>query len=254
MLHQSLQQLGFSDKQIAVYLCVLENGKLSATGISRLTGINRTTVYSVSKELLEKGLIIEDLGGANRYFSALAPEELKNLYKPQEEELKQKQAIIEQTIKELELLPKSKHYSVPKIRFIDEAQMSGFLYKQLPVWIESAKGKDKGWWGFQDASFLEAYKEWVMHHWQVFPKDFENHLLTNKKPIEKEVAKALKDERRQVKYWDKAVTFTATHAVMGDYVLFIVTNEHPYYLVETHDAVMAENLRQMFKGIWEKIA
>lgn len=55
------------------------------------------------------------------------------------------------------------------------------------------------------------------------------------------------------KYWDKSKDFTATHAVLGDYVLFCVTSQHPHYLVETHDAVMAENLRELFKGMWEEI-
>lgn len=254
MLNQYLQQLGFSDKEIAVYLCILENGKLSAASVSRITKINRTTVYSVSKELINKGVIFEDLGGTNHYYSALSTDELRNLYKSQEIELKQKKETIEDAIRELESLPKSKQYSVPKIRFIDELQMNDFLFKQLPVWIESAKkNNDHNWWGFQDVSLLEEYKDWVEYHWKIFPEDFGTRLITNKKQAEKELAEKITSERRQVKYWDKTLYFSATHTVLGDYVLFIVTNQHPHYLVETHDAVMAQNLREMFKGIWEKI-
>jgi sugar-specific transcriptional regulator TrmB len=254
MLNQYLQQLGFSDKEIAVYLCILENGKLSAAAVSRITKINRTTVYSVSKELIKKAVIHEDLGGTNRYYTALPPEELKNLYKAEEEKLNQKKMIIDDTIRELSALPKSKQYSVPKIRFIDELHMNDFLFKQLPVWIESAKKQDDhNWWGFQDATLLEEYKDWIEYHWKIFPEDFGTRLITNDRQAEKELAKKISNEKRQVKYWDKTVNFTATHAVLGDYVLFIVTNQHPYYLVETHDAVMAQNLREMFKGFWEKI-
>lgn len=254
MLNQYLQQLGFGDKEIAVYLCVLENGKLSASAVSRITKINRTTVYSVSKELMKKGVIVEDLGGTNRYYTALPIEELRNIYKIQEDEVVKKKEIVEQAIKELGSLPKSKHYSVPKIRFIDEYQFNDFLYKQLPVWIASAKGQDQNWWGFQDASFIDSHTEWFKYHWQIFPNDYGTRLFTNKKPSEEKFAKHVADdERRQVKYWDKSKEFTATHAVLGDYVLFGVTSQHPYYIVEIHDAVMAENLRKMFKGMWEKI-
>ena len=77
MLNQYLQQLGFGDKEIAIYLCIQENGKLSASDVARITKINRTTVYSVSKELIKKGVIQEDLGGSNRYYTALSPEELR---------------------------------------------------------------------------------------------------------------------------------------------------------------------------------
>lgn len=254
MLDEYLQQLGFTDKEIAVYLCIQENGKLSATDVSRIAKINRTTVYSVSKELIKKGVVIEDLGGTNRYYTALPPEELRTLYKSQEQELEQKKTAIEQAILELQALPRSKQYSVPKIRFIDEPQLADFLIKQLPIWIESArKIEDKNWWGFQDVTLLETYKEWVAYHWEIFPEDFGLRVFTNNKPTEKDIANKLSDDRRQTKYWDKAVDFSATHVVLGDYVLFIVTNQHPHYMVETHDAVMAKNLREMFKGMWEKI-
>jgi sugar-specific transcriptional regulator TrmB len=253
MLNQYLQQLGLGDKEIAVYLCVLERGKLSANDIAKLTKINRTTVYSVSKELIVKGLLHEDLGGVTRYFTAASPSELESFYQAQEAGLQKKKQILGSVITELEAMPKSQQYSVPKIRFIDEDKMNDFMFKQLPVWIESAKSGDKNWWGFQDVSLLEHFGTWIDYHWQVYPADFGTRLITNKKPAEKQLAKKIDTEQRQVKYWDKTVDFSATHAVLGDYVLFIVTNQHPFYLVETHDAVMARNLREMFKGFWEKI-
>lgn len=254
MLNQYLQQIGFSDKEISVYLCVLESGKLSAASISRITKINRTTIYSVVKELINKGLIQEDLGGVNRYYAAMPVEDLHNLYKTEEELLKNKKILVENAIQELSALPKSKKYSVPKIRFIDESHLNDFLYKRLPVWIDSAKTGDKNWWGFQDSSFIEEYPDWFQYHWEVFPNDYGTRLFTNQKSSEEEFARHINNnERRQVKYWDKSKDFTATHAVIGDYTLFCVTSTKPHYLVETHDSVMAENLREMFRGIWKGI-
>jgi predicted transcriptional regulator len=254
MLDQLLRQLGFGDKEIAIYLCILENGKLSAASVARITKINRTTVYSVAKELVAKGVIAEDVGGVNRYYTALPIEDLHGLYKKEENELKQKKVAIEQAIVELASVPKSKHYSVPKIRFIDERHLNDFLFKQLPVWIESAKGKSQNWWGFQDVSLLKEYEEWVTYLWKTMPDDYGMKMFTNKKSEEENLAQQLNIDRREVKYWDKSKDFTATHAVLGDYVLFCVTNQHPHYLVETHDAVMAENLRELFKGMWEEIS
>lgn len=254
MLHEILKQLGFSDKEIAIYLCILERGKATAAVISRITKINRTTIYSITKELLAKGVITEDLGGASRYFTALPPEDLRKLYIQEEETLKRKRNAIEQAITELAMVPKSKQYSVPKIRFIDERHVNDFLYKQLPIWIESAKNRgDKHWWGFQDPTLLEEYREWMEYHWKIFPEDFGMRMFTNKKPAEEAMAARHSPERRQILYWDKAGEFSATHAVMGDYVLFLVSREHPHYLVEINDAVMAENMRQLFKGMWEEI-
>jgi predicted transcriptional regulator len=261
MLEQLLKQLGFTEKEIVVYLCVLEHGKLSAAAVSRITKINRTTVYSVSKELIAKGVLVEDVVSTQRYFSAVSPEELRTLYTKEEEALKTKKQSVEQLITELASVPKNKNYSVPKIRFIDERHVNDFLYKALPTWIESSKklpSDDQNWWGFQDTSFIDAYPEWFKYHWQIFPKDFGTRLFTNKKPSEEEFAKHVaknieSSERRQIKYWARSKDFTATHAVLGDYVLFAITNQHPHYCVEIHDAVMAENIREMFKAMWAEV-
>jgi len=254
MIDDFIRKIGFTDKEIKIYLCVLEHGKLSATDISRIAKVNRTTVYSVCKELISKRVITEDLGsGVNRYYSALPIEDLRLLYISEEKELQAKKSNIEDLIKELALVPKSQNYSIPKIRFVDEANIGNFLNKQLLTWVESAKSTDKNWWGFQDATLLEEYPDWVKYHWEVLPKDFGMKVFTNKKPAEKKMASKDLADRRAVKYWDKSTEFTATHVVLGNYVLFIMTHQHPHYLVEINDTVMAENLRQMFKGIWEKI-
>jgi sugar-specific transcriptional regulator TrmB len=54
MINKLLQNLNFSDKEISVFLTIQESGKLSANDISRITKINRTTIYSVTKELIKK--------------------------------------------------------------------------------------------------------------------------------------------------------------------------------------------------------
>jgi hypothetical protein len=59
---------------------------------------------------------------------------------------------------------------------------------------------------------------------------------------------------RVIKYIDtKKHSFTASNMVLGDYILYIAANEKPYYMIEIHDRVMAHNLRETFKMLWEKI-
>ncbi len=255
MIEEILKELNFGEKEIAIYICVLEHGKLSAATLSRITKINRTTVYSVTKELINKGVITEDIGGSNRYYTALPPEELRNLHNKKQKELEKEGFLVEEAIKKLINIPKNKHYSVPKIVFTEERNLNEVLYKKLPIWIKSAEGKDQNWWGFQDSSFIESHKEWFKYHWEIFPENYGTRLFTNEKTPEKDFAQEInKQDIRKIKYWDKSKEFTATHAVLGDYVLFCVTRQHPYYLVEIHDAVMAENMRQMFKAMWEELS
>jgi len=59
--------------------------------------------------------------------------------------------------------------------------------------------------------------------------------------------------RRKMKFWSDAKQFTASTWVCGDYVIMIVTNQQPHYLVEIYDATFAHNMREVFKGLWKKV-
>ena len=54
-----LQQLGYSEKEVTIYLCVLELQNASAPEISRHSNVPRTYVYDICKKLIEKGLLKE---------------------------------------------------------------------------------------------------------------------------------------------------------------------------------------------------
>jgi len=251
MLKESLKQLGFTDKEIEVYLAVLEQGKTTPANIALITGINRTTVYSIAKDLLEKGVIAEDIAGPRSYLVALPPDDLKNLAKKEERDLQAKKILINQVTSELQNFTKNTKYSIPKISFIYEEDIENFLYKQTPEWNNSTMNKDKTWWGFQDPTFVLHYQKWIDWFWREgSPKDIELKLLSNNTADEQSVAKK-GYERRQIKFWKNSNNFTATTWVAGDYLIMTVTNQHPHYLVQIHDATLAHNMLEMFKGVWE---
>lgn len=246
--------LGLSEKEVRVYVAIVESGKVTAQKISRKTDINRTTVYSILKQLLEKGFIIEDHGGSSRYFMTSGKEQLLEVYRKEVQKVRNKKEIFSELISEIESLPKSTSYSVPKIRFYDEIHLKNALYNQLPKWIESASTEEeRQWWGFQDVSLPEKFKEWFDYHWEIFPDNYGNRLFTNDKGFEKELVKKFSTERRQIKYLPHSHQFTSTQAILGDYVLFVVTSSKPNYMIEIHDRVIAHNLREMFKLLWNKI-
>lgn len=251
MIENLLKQLGFNDKEIKIYLTILEQGKTTPAKISRLTNINRSTVYSISKELLDKGVIVEDLGGSSTYLVALPPEELKSLIKKDERKLENKKALVEEAIVELRSYTKNTKYSIPKITFIYEEDIEDFLYKQAAEWSKSIMSHDSVWWGFQDPSFVEKYSKWIDWFWkETAPKDLLLKLLTNESLLEKEIAKR-GYERRLTKVWKKGKNFTSTTWINGDYLILIMTQQHPHYLVQIHDPSLAHNMREMFKDIWE---
>lgn len=251
MLNETLKKLNFTDKEIEVYLAILQQGKISPTDLAKITNINRTTVYSVVKELVKKGVINEDLGGKSLYLIAKPPQDMKQIVKKEEKKLAEKSLLIDRAIDELKKVASATKYSIPKIVFIAEDDLENYLYKQTPIWNESILKYDGVWWGFQDYNFVKSYERWIDWYWESgSPKEMNLKLLSNK------VAEEIKEKkfpRRKIKFWSKSKDFTSTVWILGDYLVMIVTSQRPYYLVEIHDSTLAHNMREVFKGIWNEL-
>ncbi len=253
MINDLLTKLGFSDKEIQVYLTVLENGKILPAAISSLTNIKRPTVYSIGKELVKRGVITEDIKGAGGYFVALPPERLNTAIENEEKLISEKKKTIKEVIEELDNIPKSKSYSVPKMRFIDEFNVNDFLYKQTPIWDQSMiKSGNPTWWGFMDKTFLlpKERQEWIDWYWKQTPKEIDLKLISNDSDVEKGIRENKNYTRRHLKFWNKDFDFTGSTWIIGDYVVFFMSRNRPNYIVEINDAVYAENMRQVFKNLW----
>ena len=123
MLQDDMQQLGFSEKEIEVYLALLRSGKANPTDVANVTRINRTTVYSVTKSLLEKGAVSEDIGGKTLYLVPTPPEHLLQALAEEQAALDSRKVLAESVIKELARIPSSTQYSIPRIRFIEEGDL-----------------------------------------------------------------------------------------------------------------------------------
>jgi len=249
MLEELLTKLGFNKKQADVYQAVLKYGKTTPAILAEVTKFNRTTVYSVSKELAAMGVIGEDLGGPQLYLVAKPPQELETLIKKGENELEQKREAVKQAVKELQGIAKTAKYPIPKITFVQEEEVENHLYKATPRWDESILQYDGTWWGFQDHSFVRYYEDWIDWYWETGSKP-----QTKLKLLSNEVAEQIKKKkftRRQIRFWKESHNFQATTWILGDYVVMIATNQRPHYLVEIHDAVLAHDMRGVFKGIWK---
>ena len=251
MLENVLNQLGLGEKEQAIYMLILEYGKIAPALLSRLSKINRTTVYSVANELKEKGLIMENLGGKTLYYLPVREDELKKIIEEDREKAKQKEKSIHELQEILKNSPESKTYSVPKIRFVEESDLEQFLYEATPRWYENMLTTDSTWYGFQDHTFVEKFEKWIDWSWDRASQPIKLKLLTNASGIEEKMKSKKYSERRVLKFWNNS-EFTGTQWVVGSYVILIVTKQKPFYLVEIHDSVIAHNMREVFKNVWNK--
>lgn len=249
--HTKLRDLGLNEKEIKLYVTLLKHGKISPTHLSKLTKINRATVYSVAKNLQSKGLIQEDSSGKT-FLTPLPPRQLKQLIERPRQELLSKEKLLKEAIEELSLLAVGKEYAIPSLQFIQEGEIKDFLYNNTLKWQESVIANDGVWWGFQDHSFVEEYEDWIDWTWttpQSKKKEYSARVLSNSSDIEKKLQKKYQEAKREVRPWPHS-NFASTMWIPGDYVVVVMTKKYPHYLFEIHDKILAQNLREIFQKLW----
>jgi predicted transcriptional regulator len=248
MLEHQLSSLGLSEKEIAVYLAVLRQGRVTPTEIAKLTSIQRSTVYSVAKELEEKGLLRIDTTGTVVYLMPPTVETAKRAMEKEENHLLQKRTLLREVMKVTREMQREAPYPLPSVTVITEQELPVYLKRHTPIWNESALQFDKTWWGFQDHTFADQFEEWIDWFWTSVSKEIGLKLFSNQAPIEKKMKKK-GYERREIRFW-KDATFTGTTWVVGEYVIMIVTDRWPMYLIEIHDVTLARNQALVFEKLW----
>lgn len=104
MINKFLQNIGLTDKEIAVYLELLREEKSSVLDLSKKTNILRTSVYPILDNLLEKGLVSEVKVGKKVYFQAEAPERIGSYIESQKIKLEEQSQLANDYIPQLKSL------------------------------------------------------------------------------------------------------------------------------------------------------
>ncbi len=250
-LKQILTQLDFTANETAVYLAIQKHGQIPATELSHITNINRTTVYSVAKALIDRGLIKEEHRGGKRFFIASSPDALGRVVRKEQEKLNKKKELVNTAMKQVQDIERTATVPVPKVQYILGEQIEEFLYRRTPVWNESILASDGSYLGFQEPEFPKRFAAWIDWYWNNAPKMIKLILFSNQ--TEAEIAVANKGyEQRKIIEWKNKKHFTSTLWVMGDYVVLFSLTSKPERLVEIHDAAFAESQREIFRAMLEE--
>lgn len=110
----SLKKIGLADKEIAVYLTLIENGPLSVRELAKISGINRGTSYDVLKSLIEKGLVSYYDKTTRRQFNAESPLRLKEFYHAQLADLEKMNTQLDVIISQLQSRQQLPHKPVTR--------------------------------------------------------------------------------------------------------------------------------------------
>jgi len=86
-IKEELIGFGFKEKEIEVYLALLNQGELTAHQISTLTKINRSTTYVQIQALSSMGLVTSYKRGKKTFFACESPRALQVIFKKRSQEI-----------------------------------------------------------------------------------------------------------------------------------------------------------------------
>lgn len=117
-----LERLGFSEKEVKVYLTLIRLGAQTASVVGRVTGLNRTSVYDLMEALMGRGLVSSSKGKGRTVFQALSPQQLHSYLEREKEEavrrIERQQRLVDDLVPELMSL---EHESTerPRVTFFE---------------------------------------------------------------------------------------------------------------------------------------
>jgi len=251
---EKLIKLNLTDKEIAVYLALLEHGNSTAAEISRYSLLNRTTVYDNLKLLLKKGLAYNFIKKDVKYFTAATPEKLLDII---DKDLQKKQQVKNDLLNILPTLNTLYQTKVAKTKI--QIADSGAGLKELYLnMYRSGKYPEEG---------LE-FASWHIFQ-EVVPKDLrielQNLRLKNKIWVRQVVV-----ENNYTKKWDDPdaaqkrlkkirlipdnwhCNYWANYEIFGDKMIILNLDEKLVQgiMIENHALVSLTKI--MFEALWEK--
>lgn len=118
-LKKGLLQLDLTEKAILCYVALLESGSSSIQDISRLTGVNRVTIYAAIEELKSKRLVFETRKGRRKLLVAESPDGLKNILEEKKNKIGEEEKILENFILPTLKAVDARQENKPQIKFFE---------------------------------------------------------------------------------------------------------------------------------------
>ncbi len=103
-----LKEYGLSEKEIAVYLSLVDLGPSPVRAVAEASQVNRGTTYDILKSLIKQGLVSYYNKSSHQYFTAESPEKLV--------------LAVEQKQKDLETVKNNIESQMPRLKAIFEKQ------------------------------------------------------------------------------------------------------------------------------------
>ena len=238
-MKESLIEFGFDQKQVAVYLFLLQNRDKAAYEIAKGTEIPRTTVYKILEELKKQGFVSSWIKNGVKHFSAESPEILKRT-------LKRKEEMIEKILPEMLTIFKS-DASYPSAKLYEGKEGVKQVFENILDIIKHKKLKQL--YVFSDYHLTEQFPQYFKD-WRVRKNKtgaFTQLIVPFGTPVNEDYSS---NEFRETRVMNKNFPIDGSVDICGSHVAFFSFKEKEVYSITIDSPIISEMLTKFFLYMW----
>ncbi len=237
-----LEDIGLSEKEVAVYLALLQLGEETASRISEIAKLNRITTYTLLKSLQEKGFCSVFEKNKVQYFKPLKPEHIMGLLEEKKDKIKTIVPLLKQKEKTVSEKPEVMLFEGKK----------GILSALNIIINDSKKNKEVlGYGNFTIADRLIEYESIYWRKTRIINKIKMKAVINTKKGTE--VHKEIKDYGKftQIKEL-KELEKTTSYSLISKNYVGIIAGEGELHGVLIKDKAIVEKEKFIFDLLWRQ--
>jgi sugar-specific transcriptional regulator TrmB len=244
-----LKNFGLSEKEIAVYLALIELGPSSVRDISAKSKVNRGTSYDILKSLMDLGIVSYYNKESKQYFIAEPPEKLLSAIDQKKEDLDEVRGHIEQSLPLIKTLFE-KQGGKPTVKLYEGAK--GIKLVLEDVLEDVGKSSDKSYYLYSSSTVKER-----KNVYEAMP-DFSKKRIAKKISVKiislgEGGSPAGLDERKQMPIGGKDIKSTHEIIYAGKVAhLGLDEKDNPVAVVIQNEAIY-ETQKLVFEFNWSKL-
>jgi hypothetical protein len=243
-MQETLISYGFTERQAAIYLYLLEQHDRPAYVIATETRIPRATVYKILDELKKQGLISSWIKNGVRHFSAESPEFLRRA-------LIKKQELIDKALPDMLSLFKS-DVIYPAAKLYEGKEGVKQVFENMLDIIRTRKLKRI--YAYSDNSLTEQFpvffREWRTRKNKSSGGAFTHLIVPYGTQLNKDY---FSDEFRETRVMTRSFPIDGTIDICGSYVAFFSFKKGNIFAVTIDSEIISDLLTKFFQYIWETL-
>ncbi|MCK5290107.1 MAG: winged helix-turn-helix transcriptional regulator [Candidatus Aenigmarchaeota archaeon] len=228
-----LKKAGLSGNESKIYLELLKRGSISASSLAKKMGMDRTLVYQILNNLIDKGLVNYINKENRRYYEATSPDCLLAGIKERENIVMSVIPDLKKIERQVDVEQKINIYEGKNgIRLLMEDVM-----QSADVCVFGASGKSFDIIPYDMPSLIRKSLKTDMKVRMITDKEFKGHSMTKLPNI-------------SVRYLEE-VKSPATTTIYGDTVAINVSTDKPIVIfIKNRD--VSESYKNYFEFLWKK--